>query len=190
MADRHGRGGPDAAVFRQRASWRWRGDQRPPFATTPGPGQESVWDYPRPPRVESDERRVRVAVESVIIAESRRCQRVLETASPPTFYLPPDDVDRDALVPAERSSFCEWKGQADYWSVRIGSKLLEAVAWSYPDPFPEFSVLKGYIAFYPQRLACSVAGARVEPQRGDFYAGWVTPELVGPFKGEPDSEGW
>lgn len=140
--------------------------------------------------MEFDDRRVRVAVGGVMIAESWRCQRVLETASPPTFYLPPDDVDPDALVPTKRSSFCEWKGQAVYWSVRIGSRLLEAVAWSYPDPFPEFVGLKGYIAFYPHRLACSVAGARVEPQPGDFHAGWVTPEVVGPFKGEPDSEDW
>jgi uncharacterized protein (DUF427 family) len=126
----------------------------------------------------------------VVIADSERAYRVLETASPPTFYVPPEDVLEGALVPAEGKSLCEWKGVARYWSLRSGDGLVEQAAWSYPDPFPEFELLRAHLAFYPARVECRVDRHRVTPQPGGFYGGWVTPEVVGPFKGEAGTEGW
>jgi len=173
-----------------RAGWRWTGVERPPFAAAPGAGEESVWDYPRPPRIAEDGRRVVVRAGDWVIAETSRALRVLETASPPTFYLPTQDVASEWLEPAPGSSRCEWKGEARYWNVVLPDERLPAVAWSYPDPFPEFESLREHVSFYPARVACFVGDARVTPQPGRFYGGWVTPELVGPFKGEPGSEGW
>jgi len=115
---------------------------------------------------------------------------VLETASPPTFYLPPADVRREHLEPSSRRTICEWKGAAHYWSVRVGDSLIRDVAWSYPDPYPGYEFIVDHLSFYAGRIACFVDGVRVEPQPGRFYGGWVTPELVGPFKGEPGSEWW
>ena len=178
------------AQARARAMWRHVGRERPPFAQTPAPGQESVWDYPRPPRLEVDTREVLVMAGPVEIARTRRALRLLETASPPTFYLPPEDVQMALLRPAQGASFCEWKGEARYWSVCVGSQWLEAVAWSYAQPLAGFERLREHIAFYPSKLECFVAGVRALPQPGRFYAGWVTPELVGPFKGEAGSGGW
>jgi uncharacterized protein (DUF427 family) len=166
--------------------WRWRGQERPPFAIAPGPGQESVWDYPRPPRVEPDARPVVVRAGDVVVASTRRALRVLETASPPTFYVPLADVEPNRLVPAAGASWCEWKGRARYWSLGGGP----AVAWSYEEPNPRYDVLRDHVAFYPARVACFVGGVRVEPQPGGFYGGWVTPEIVGPWKGDPGTEGW
>lgn len=179
----------DDWIARRRSAWRHRGRDRPPFAVEPGPGQESVWDYPRPPRIEPDARRVLVRHGERVLADSSRCLRVLETASPPTFYVPPDDVARELLAPADGSSFCEWKGAARYWSLRAAPSAAP-VAWTYDDPLPEFSALRGHFAFYPARLECRVGGQRAEPQPGGFYGGWVTPDVVGPFKGEPSSAGW
>lgn len=176
-----------------RSLWNWVGDRRPDFAVPPQPGQESVWDYPRPPRVVLDSREVIVRLGDTEIARTRRALRVLETASPPTFYLPQNDVHVDLLVAAPGASFCEWKGEARYWSVVTGTdagQRLDAVAWSYDAPLPDFAMLRGHIAFYPQPLACLVNGVPVKPQPGRFYAGWITPEVVGPFKGEPGSGGW
>lgn len=170
--------------------WRWHGQGRPPFAVEPGPGQESVWDYPRPPRVEPDPRPVRVEADGIEVAASGRALRVLETASPPTFYLPLSDVRHELLVPAAGRSYCEWKGPARYWSLQLPAGVRPQVGWTYPDPLAPFASLRDHVAFYPARVACFVDGARVEPQPGRFYGGWVTPELVGPFKGEPGSEGW
>ncbi|MEO7242499.1 MAG: DUF427 domain-containing protein [Variovorax sp.] len=183
---------------RARAMWRYVGEDRPPFADVPGPGQESVWDYPRPPRLAIDAREVRVLAggasagqaEPLEIACSIRSLRVLETASPPTFYLPAADVHTEWLVPAAGHSHCEWKGDAQYWSVHAGAIRLEAVAWSYPRPLPPYEALVDHFAFYPQQLVCLVDGVRARPQPGRFYAGWITQELAGPFKGEPDSSGW
>lgn len=148
-----------------------------------------MWDYPRPPRLVRDPRLVEVRADGELVARTERAFRVLETASPPTFYLPRTDV-RAELVPATGSSRCEWKGTAQYWDVVAGERVEEEAAWSYPDPFEEFADLTGYVSFYPARFACTVGGAAVQPQPGRFYAGWVTPELVGPFKGEPGSEDW
>ena len=173
-----------------RTGWRWSGQQRPPFAIEPGPGEESVWDYPRPPRLVEDRRHVVVQAGALVVADTRAALRVLETASPPTWYLPPGDVRREWLEPCPGSSPCEWKGLASYWTLRHRDTVLERVAWSYADPFPEFAALRDHFGFYPGRLACFVDGERVTPQPGGFYAGWVTREIVGPCKGEPGSEGW
>ena len=173
-----------------RSLWRWVGEERPPFAIAPGPGQQSVWDFPRPPSVEPDAREVTVALGSVLIARTRRALRVMETASPPTWYLPRADVQMDLLQPATGESFCEWKGAARYLSVVTPEGRLDGAAWWYPAPSADFEALTDHVAFYPQALDCRVDGVRVLPQPGRFYAGWITPELVGPFKGEPGSGGW
>ena len=170
--------------------WRYTGDDRPPFAVAPRAGEESVWDYPRPPRIAADAREVRVCAGSVEVARTRRALRVCETASPPTFYLPRSDVNPAYMQPASGASLCEWKGAAQYLSVSVPGQQFERVAWFYAEPLVAFDALRGYIGFYPAPLACFVDGLRVQPQPGRFYAGWVTPEIVGPFKGAPGSEGW
>ena len=175
---------------RGRAGWKHTGARRPDFAIEPAPGQESVWDYPRPPRLASDVREFVVRWDEVEVARTTKSLRVLETASPPTFYLPPDDVRTDLLEPATGGSRCEWKGETRYWSLVSGGRREESVAWSYPEPLPGFEALKDFLGFYPARLGCTVDGAVVAPQPGRFYGGWVTAELVGPFKGEPGTEGW
>jgi uncharacterized protein (DUF427 family) len=178
--------------------WHYFGQRRPPFAVEPLPGQESVWDYPRPPRLELDAREVVVSLAGVEVARTRSAQRVLETASPPTFYIPRADVIDRYLQPAPGGSHCEWKGSARYWTVAVpsvGSSAVplvgaEAAAWSYEHPTPEFTPIRGHVSFYPGRLECYVDGVRVLPQPGRFYGAWVTPDVVGPFKGEPGSSGW
>lgn len=170
--------------------WRYYGQARPAFAVEPLPGQESVWDYPRPPRVEPEPREVIVRVGDVDVARTRHALRVLETASPPTVYIPSADVATEYLQPAAGASGCEWKGTARYWHVRVAPVVLEAVGWSYDDPLPAFSAIRGYLSFYPGRIACYVDGVRVRAQSGGFYGGWVTPEVVGPFKGDPGTNGW
>lgn len=151
---------------------------------------ESVWDYPRPPAVEPEKRRVKIVHEGRTIAESERALRVLETASPPTIYLPPGDIEPGALEPVEGSSFCEWKGQASYLDVVAGDRRAERAAWTYPEPKPDFEALRDRVAFYPGRVECYLGEERVRPQPGGFYGGWITDEVVGPVKGEPGSEGW
>jgi uncharacterized protein (DUF427 family) len=173
-----------------RVGWVHRGDRRPPFAIEPGPHQESVWDYPRPPRQVQDDRCVEVRCGAVVIARTTRAVRVLETAHPPTFYLPRDDVRMDLLVRTGRGSACEWKGEATYFDVRAEGRVLDAVAWSYERPFAEAEGIAGYISFYPGRIACFVDGERVSPQPGGFYGGWITNDVVGPFKGEASTRDW
>ncbi|HTU61201.1 MAG TPA: DUF427 domain-containing protein [Polyangiales bacterium] len=175
---------------RAKAMWHWVGDIRPPFAVAPGPGQESVWDYPRPPRVAADAREVIIKVGSTVVARTRSALRVLETASPPTFYLPVSDIDMRVIEPAGGSSHCEWKGAARYFDVRTAHEVLSAVAWSYAEPYPEYAALRDHLSFYPGQIECTVDGARVKAQPGGFYGGWITPEVVGPFKGDPGSGGW
>ncbi len=167
-----------------RNKWEYRGQKRPPFAIEPKPGQESVWDYTRPPAIVTDPRTVVVQLDGVIIAETKKAIRILETASPPTFYLPPGSLNMEYLRRADGSSLCEWKGNAQYWDVTVGSNLLRKVAWSYPDPFEDFGEIAGYLSFYPSRLDCSIDGEKVLPQPGGFYGGWITSEIVGPVKGE------
>lgn len=176
---------------RARAKWRFRGADRPSFALEPGPGQESVWDYPRPPRIETEARPVRVLVNGLTVAKSTAAIRVLETASPPVVYIPRGDVAMDYLIDEGPGSICEWKGGATYWSVRTPSGgVLRSAGWSYESPFPDFEPIRGFISFYPAALECYVGDHRVGPQPGGFYGGWVTPEIVGPFKGEPGTGGW
>ena len=169
--------------------WEYRGQKRPPFAETPGPGQESVWDYPRPPKLVPDGRLIKVLHGDHILATSNSALRILETASPPSFYLPPQDVNWEMLEPAPGRSRCEWKGSANYWYLS-SNPALGVVGWSYPMPTPAFERIRGFISFYPALLACYVSNERVLAQPGDFYGGWVTREIIGPFKGEPGTGHW
>jgi len=170
--------------------WKYIGKERPPFAETPEEGQESVWDYPRPPMLSPDIRHVVVKLGNIIIADTTRAIRVLETASPPTFYIPPEDVDQEKLRRADGSSFCEWKGKAAYWDVITADSNVLAAGWSYSGPAERFSQIDGYYSFYPARVSCFVDGVPVKAQPGGFYGGWVTPDIAGPFKGEPGTGGW
>jgi uncharacterized protein (DUF427 family) len=157
----------------------------------PGPGQESVWDYPRPPRLEASDEHVQVIFNGVMIAESRRTKRVLETSHPPVYYLPPEDIRMEYLQPSARQTFCEFKGRASYYTVTVNGRSALDAAWSYPDPAPGYEGLAGYVAFYPRKMdACYVNGERVEAQPGDFYGGWITSRIVGPFKGGAGTAGW
>ena len=169
--------------------WEFSGGRRPDFAATPSPGQESVWDYPRPPALVRDDREVTVMANGAELARSRRCFRVLETASPPTWYVPAQDVAQQQLLAAPGSSFCEWKGAAIYWCL-AANPTSEPVAWSYPEPARAFAELAGAYAFYPGRVECFVDGERVRPQPGHFYGGWVTDDIAGPWKGEPGTGHW
>lgn len=170
--------------------WEYRGQKRPPFATKPGAGQESVWDYPRPPAIVADERRVEVRLGALVIADSRPNYRILETASPPTFYISPRDVRAQLLEPCSGMSVCEWKGVARYWRLRKPPGLPQSIGWNYPNPNPPFAAIAGYFSFYPALVECFVDGERARPQPGEFYGGWVTSEIVGPFKGDPGSQHW
>ena len=172
-----------------REHWSYKGNKRPPFAIEPKSGQRSVWDFPRPPVTENVNNPVCVSHLGTEIANSRKAKAVLETASPPTYYIPKEDVVMESLLKIlNKSSFCEWKGKAEYWALEAEPQ--KAVAWSYAKPFKEFEDLKDHFAFYPQYLECKVDGKEVKPQPGGFYAGWITPELVGPFKGEMGTGSW
>jgi uncharacterized protein (DUF427 family) len=179
-----------SGIAAARDQWHWRGSARPSFAVVPGPGQTSVWDFPRPPCLASDARAVIIRWGAIEVAHTVRAIRVLETAHPPSFYIPWDDVDRQFLQPAPDSSFCEWKGAAKYWSLVDGQRRLPNVAWSYAHPLAGAEALANCVAFYPRDLDCRVGGEQVLPQPGGFYGGWITPELVGPFKGEPGTSQW
>jgi uncharacterized protein (DUF427 family) len=158
---------------------------------SPEPGQESVWDYPRPPRLEDSAKAIQVVFNGVVIAETERAKRVLETSHPPVYYIPPEDIRMEYLMPTRRSTFCEWKGQARYYTVTVGDQVATEAAWFYPNPTPAFAGIQNYVAFYPSRMeACYVAGERVTAQPGDFYGGWITSEIVGPFKGAAGTWGW
>jgi uncharacterized protein (DUF427 family) len=173
-----------------RDAWQWRGSNRPDFAELPGPGQISVWDFPRPPQLVPNSREVVVMWGNLEVAHTKRAIMALETAHPPTFYLPWEDVDQNLFQPAGGGSFCEWKGPAKYWSLVDGSRSLVKVAWSYPSPLPGAELIKDCVALYANSLQCTVGGQPVAPQPGGFYGGWITSELVGPFKGSPGSSGW
>ncbi len=173
---------------RARAGWSYRGSERPHFAVEPARGQESVWDYPRPPAIVQDHRHVMVGDPLDPLAVTSNSLRVLETASPPTFYLPSGDVMAGRLVIADGASFCEWKGRATFWALREQPE--SAVGWSYSDPLPGFEAIAGHLSFYPGRIRCSVDGEAVRPQAGGFYGGWITDDIVGPFKGDPGTSGW
>ncbi|PZE30062.1 DUF427 domain-containing protein [Curtobacterium sp. MCBD17_028] len=157
----------------------------------PGPGQESVWDYPRPPRVESTAEHVVVRLGGVVVADTRDAVRVLETSHPPVYYLPLSGFAPGALTPAEGVSMCEFKGRAGYLDLHGGGRTAPRAAWRYPSPWAGYEVLADRVAVYPGAVdECEVDGERVEPQPGDFYGGWVTSRVVGPFKGAPGTLGW
>ena len=157
----------------------------------PAAGQESVWDYPRPPRLEPVDALIQIFVSETAIAETRASFRVLETSHPPVYYLPPESIRMDLLQQSDRGTFCEWKGHAHYYSLKISERLIPNVAWAYKTPTARFQPIAGYLAFYPSKVdACYVDGERVEVQMGDFYGGWITKSIVGPFKGGPGTLGW
>jgi uncharacterized protein (DUF427 family) len=152
---------------------------------------ESVWKYPRPPRLEHVTRHVRVVFGGVVIAESRRPARVLETSHPPVYYVCPEDILREHLVATARTSFCEWKGAASYCDVQAGGKLSRDAAWTYRAPTEAFLSIRDWVAFYPGRMdECTLDGEIVRAQAGGFYGGWITSDIEGPFKGDPGTEGW
>lgn len=162
-----------------------------PKRIAPGPGQESVWDYPRPPRLEPVPHRIRIEFNGETIADTTRAFRVLETSHPPVYYLPPDDIRMELLIRASGGSFCEWKGEAGYYTLTVGDRTVERVAWTYPTPTAAFAAIAGFLAFYAGPMdACWVGDERAAPQPGGFYGGWITSAIVGPFKGEPGSFGW
>lgn len=157
----------------------------------PGQGQESVWDYPRPPRVEPTPKHIRVIFNGQTIAETRRALRVLETSHPPTYYIPKEDIRTEFLTSSARRTFCEFKGTATYWTLRVGEQTSQDAAWSYPKPTPGYEALRDHITFYASRVeSCFVEDERVQAQEGDFYGGWITSDIVGPFKGAPETLGW
>ncbi len=152
---------------------------------------ESVWDYPRPPRLEASRRLVRVEFAGEVIAETTRAYRVLETSHPPVYYIPPEDVRSESLRPSRRHSHCEWKGRASYYDLVVGEREVRDAAWYYPEPTSRFAAIRDYVAFYPSRVdAAFVDDEQVQPQAGDFYGGWITAEIEGPFKGGPGTAGW
>ena len=155
------------------------------------PGQESVWAYPRPAVAEPAAAIIRVGLGGVTIAQTRRAVRTLETSHPPSSYIPPDDIAPGVLIPAEGSSFCEWKGRARYFDVVAGAERRERAAWFYPDPTPPFAMLRDHVAFYAAAMnACYVDGERIVPQPGGFYGGWITSTVAGRFKGVAGSRYW
>ncbi|MCW2623081.1 MAG: hypothetical protein JWL64_2683 [Frankiales bacterium] len=164
-------------------------DRPAPLPTAPG--QESVWSYPRPPRVEPDRREVVVVLGGVEVCRTSRAQRVLETSHPPGWYLPIEDALAGVLEPAEGTSYCEWKGLAAYFDLVAGGVRAPRAAWAYAAPVPAYASLRGTFSLYPEAVdEVLVAGERVRPQPGGFYGGWVTGEVVGPFKGGPGSMYW
>ena len=152
---------------------------------------ESVWDYPRPPRVEPSARRARVVLGGVTIADSTRALRVLETSHPPVLYLPPGDILAGTLTAVRKRTWCEFKGATSYFDVAAGGRTEAAAAWTFEKPVPGFEAIAGHVAFYPSRMdACFLDDEQVQPQEGDFYGGWLTADITGPFKGGPGTTGW
>jgi uncharacterized protein (DUF427 family) len=165
--------------------------ERPANIEKIGPGQESVWDYPRPPIIEREDRRIRIEHDGCILVNSIGAYRVLETSSPPVYYMPLDDVQTQYLEPSEHTTLCEWKGIANFWSIRVDDRYVENAAWSYPEPWTGYGDIQHYIGFNAHKVdACFVGSHKVKPQPGKYYGGWITPEVVGPFKGIPGSKQW
>jgi len=189
---------PDKAELAARVAphrAKWAQAPRPAGIVAPGPGQESVWDFPRPPAVEPVAARLRVEFAGRTVAQTTRGLRVVETAGAPVYHFPPQDVAEGVLVPTGDVTICEWKGAAAYFDLVVDGNTSRRAAYAYPDPLDDlgrgFSAIAGWIVFYAGRVdAAFVGDAAVTPQPGGYYAGWVTADLVGPIKGEPGSEGW
>ena len=156
-----------------------------------GPDQESVWDYPRPPRVEHRTEQVEVVFAGETVAVTVSSYRVLETSHPPVYYLPPDNVIPGCLRPSGRTSVCEFKGTAMFLTLTHKKQISVDAAWTYLTPSPGYEMLAGYVGFYPAKVEMCVVGLEpADPQPGGFYGGWITSGIVGPFKGGPGTEGW
>lgn len=152
---------------------------------------ESVWDYPRPPRLEPTGKRIRVIFNGETIAETTRAYRILETSHPPAYYIPREDIKMEFLTSTNRRTFCEFKGAASYWTIKVGERVAREAGWSYENPARGYEPMQGYLSFYAGRVdACYVDEEKVTPQGGDFYGGWITSDIVGPFKGGPGTSGW
>ena len=162
-----------------------------PNRSAPGPGQESVWDYPRPPALDPCDQRVRVVFNNITIADTTDALRVLETSHPPVYYLPPADVAMEYLTQENRTTMCEFKGRAVYYTLQVDERSAAQAAWGYPSPTDRFQALKDHLAFYASKMdACYVGEKQAHAQEGDFYGGWITDDIVGPFKGGPGTVGW
>lgn len=157
----------------------------------PKDGQESVWDYPRPPRIEKTNKRIRVVFNGITIVDSVNAYRILETSHPPSYYIPPEDIQMQYLNRTEKRTLCEFKGVASYWTIQVGNKRANNAAWSYENPVEPYTQAQGYLCFYANHVdACYVDDEQVAPQEGDFYGGWITSDIVGPFKGGAGTWGW
>ena len=176
-------------LLQARSKWTYTGKQRPDFAEIPKAGQVSVWDFPRPPIVKQIQKTIHVEHEGIVLAKTNKALGTFETASPPTYYISKEDIQMEELVLLpQKTSLCEWKGAAHYWALKDNPDI--SIAWGYEQPFEPFEALKDHLAFYPQTLDCFVNNERVRPQPGQFYAGWITDDLAGPFKGEPGTGHW
>ncbi|MEM8662988.1 MAG: DUF427 domain-containing protein [Pseudomonadota bacterium] len=188
---------PDKAALLARAKagrQGWSQSAKPTIAPT-GPGQESVWDFPRPPAVETVQKRLKVVFAGTVVAETTRALRVVETAGAPVYHFPQDDVAMDALRLTDRVTVCEWKGAAVYYDLVVGERTSAQAAYTYPDPFDDlpqnYAAIAGMTVFYAGRVdEAWIDEERVTPQPGGYYAGWVTQNLTGPIKGMAGSEGW
>ena len=157
----------------------------------PKAGQESVWDYPRPPRLESFKGHIRIVFNDEIILDTHSAYRILETSHPPTYYLPVNDFKKDVLRINQATSFCEFKGVAAYYDIQLNGKTAEKAAWHYPNPNLKYFALKDHVAVYAHLMdECMVNDEVVDAQQGSFYGGWITSNIVGPFKGAPGTWGW
>ncbi len=168
---------------------------RRPEPAKPGPGQESVWDYPRPPRLEPFTGSITVELGGEVIASinkgTHQAWRVLETSHPPAYYLPRVAFAPGALRDAPGASWCEWKGEASYYDLVGGATVARKAAWTYRNPTPGFAAIAGAIAVMAAQVdRCTVNGEVVVPQPGGFYGGWITSWVTGPFKGVAGSMGW
>jgi len=162
-----------------------------PKHNKPLEGTESVWDYPRPPRIEKVSKHVQVFFGGKLIADTKAAFRVLETSHPPTYYIPREDIRLEFLRKTNKRTICEYKGTADYYDLKVDARVSKNAAWSYPRPTLEYEPLKDYVSFYPSRVdGCYVDGERVHAQESDFYGGWITDNIIGPFKGASGTEGW
>lgn len=150
-----------------------------------------MWNYPRPPRVEPVTKHIQVLFNGMVIADTHQARRVIETSGAPVYYVPSEDVARQFLHPSAHNTVCEWKGRAEHFAIQVGDRNATDVAWSYPEPAPGYEDIAGHFGFYPQMMdACLVDGETARPQPGDYYGGWITSGIVGPFKGAPGTEHW